>query len=197
VVARQLQGIGLRVRVTDRRFDEHTRRSDDDPAEPRLALAGFDKIAPRRLLEGAGFSQVVDAGIGVGPIEYLGIDVHTFPSSRKATEVFIEESSPDTTESLLDQPAYCAAAVDAMTSGGVSTVEAARCGLIDVAGKAAGAAFVGTVAATIAFSELLRIVNEGCQYETITLNLRTPDGLVACRAPRRSTVGNPGFVAVE
>lgn len=197
LAARELESLGLTALITDRRYDEHTRRNVNEPAEPRLALAGFDKVAPRRLLEDAGFSYVVDAGLGVGAIEYLGIDIHTFPASRTAREIFAEDASPDATHDLLDQPAYRAATEAALKRGEAGTLEAARCGLIDVAGKAAGAAFVGSVAATIALSDLLRIVNDGDQYELVTVNLRTPDGLVAYRNPQQKAITNPGFIEAD
>ncbi len=47
--------------------------------EPVLALAGFDKIKPRRALGGK-FGRVVDAGLGAGPTDYLDILIHAFPS---------------------------------------------------------------------------------------------------------------------
>lgn len=197
LVERQLQSLALQVRRTDRRFNEHTRRDDDDPAEPLLAIAGFDKVEPRRLLDDAGFTYVVGGGIGVGPVEYLGIDVHTFPATRTAKEVFAENPAETVDEALLDHAAYRAAAEQAVSSGEAATLEAARCGLIDVAGRAAGAAFVGTVVAAIAVSELLRLVNGGDQYETVRLNLRTPDGLTAYRNPEQEPVLNPGYVEAD
>lgn len=197
LVERHLGGLGLQVRRTDRRFDERTRRDESNPGEPLLALAGFDRVEPRRLLDEAGFRYVVDGGIGVGQVEYLGIDIHTFPSSRTAKDVFADEPPQSLDEAVLDQDAYRAAAEHAVNSGQAATLDAARCGLIDVAGKAAGAAFVGTVVAALAVSELLRIVNDGHQYETVSLNLRTPDGLTAYRNPEREPVVNPGYVEVE
>ena len=197
LVERQLESLGLQVRRTDRRFDEHLRRDHDNPAEPVLAIAGFDKIEPRRLLDDAGFRYVVDGGIGVGPVEYLGIDVRTFPSTRTAKEVFGGDSDETVDEALLDQAAYRAAAEQAVSSGEAATLEAARCGLIDVAGKAAGAAFVGTVVAAIAVSDLLRIVNGGDQYEAVSINLRTPDGLTAYSNPEQAPVTNPGYVEAD
>jgi hypothetical protein len=197
VVARELQRLGLTPRITDRRFDKHTHPNQEEPAEPRLALGGFDNLQPRRLLDGTGFSYVVDAGIGVGRNEYLGIEIHTFPSSRTANDVFPEESDVRPNDKLLDRDAYRVAAEHAVQTGEATTLDAARCGLIDIAGKAAGAAFVGSVAATIALSELLRIVNGGAQYETITLNLRAPGNVSAYRNPEQRTIRNPGFVQAD
>jgi hypothetical protein len=89
------------------------------------------------------------------------------------------------------------AADDAVTKGDATTLAAARCGLIEVAGKAAGAAFVGTVVAAIVLSEALRLVNEGYQYETVSLNLRTPEGLSTYRNPDQKPVDNPGYVEAD
>ena len=47
---------------------------------------GVDDPAPRRLLEGAGFDLIVDAGLGGGPRNYLDILIHSFPSGVEASE---------------------------------------------------------------------------------------------------------------
>lgn len=197
IVERRLADLGFHVRRTDRRFDEHTRRDGAEPAEPLLALAGFDKLEPRRLLEDAGFRYVVDGGIGAGPIEYLGIDVRTFPSSSTAKEAFAADAPETVDENLLDKAAYRAAAEAAINRGEAATLEAARCGLIEVAGRAAGAAFVGAVVAAIAMGELLRTVNGGDQYEAVSLNLRTPEGLTSYCNPEQEPIINPGYVEAD
>src|SRR5205807_1203466 len=100
-------------------------------------------------------------------------------------------------ETLLDKAAYRAAADAAIKRGEAATLEAARCGLIEIAGQAAGAAFVGAVLAAIAMSEILRTVNDGDQYEAVSLNLRTPEGLTAYRNPEQEPIINPGYVEAD
>ena len=162
LVKRQLSDFGFSVRATERLFDEHTRRNDNltmkrQWSEPVLALGGFDGNTSRRALEKAGFHYIVDAGLGVGRFEYLGISLYMFPSNRTAEGTFPEPVAADDVPDALASPAYDAAAQRAVDSGTASNLEEATCGLIEVAGKAAGAVFVGTVAAALVVSELLRI----------------------------------------
>ena len=84
VVASRLEQLGHLTRLIERPFDDHLRPSN---TEPQLALAGFDKIEPRRAL-GDKFGRVVDAGLGAGPTEYLDILLHTFPSVLTPAEAF-------------------------------------------------------------------------------------------------------------
>jgi len=68
VVADALETRGFTTRIVERAYDQHFRPFiHGDPArnEPTIALAGFDDIAPRRQLGQAGFSRVVDAGLGI------------------------------------------------------------------------------------------------------------------------------------
>jgi hypothetical protein len=54
-----------------------------------VALAGFDDITPRRLLGEAGFTHIVDADLGAGPVEYLDVVIHTFPAPEDPRSAFI------------------------------------------------------------------------------------------------------------
>ena len=60
---------GFRTTIVERAFDGQTYRIGE---EPLLILSGFDRPEPRRLLGGAGFDRVIDAGLGAGP-QYLEI----------------------------------------------------------------------------------------------------------------------------
>ena len=192
VVATALERIGLRTRVVERAFDEqfHTvSHADGNRDEPLVALGGFDDVAPRRLLGGAGFERIVDVGLGAGPVEYLDMVLHTFPATTTPADAFVDEP-PRPPEF---GAAYEAEIARQVADGGDE--KAARCGMLDIAGVTVGAAFVGTVASALAVADILRLLHDGPNYSVIALDLREPKGI---RAPANAKPGNyiPKFTPV-
>jgi len=189
IISERLEALGFNTIITERHFDSATCRSVN---EPSVALSGVDDPAPRRHLETAGFDLIVDAGLGGGPRNYLDIMIHSFPSAIEASRTFHAHGTQHT-RSPVDQPAYQDFYRHAKTITGLTDDEV-RCGLIDVAGRSVGAAFVGCVAATFVISEVLRFLAEGPRFEVFGVTLRNP------QKPRVSTntievpAINPGFV---
>ena len=189
VVAARLEALGFRTAITERLFDCATRRSSD---EPSVALVGVDDPAPRQLLEEAGFDLVIDAGLGSGSQNYLDILMHSFPSGIEATTAWSKRSEA-LTNSLVGQPAYLdlqqrISETTELTDGEI------ECGIIEVAGRAVGAAFVGCVAATLVFSEVLRVFAEGPRFEVLGLSLRSPHKPQVASNTHQGASVNPGFV---
>jgi hypothetical protein len=46
------------------------------PREPSVALIGVDNELARQAVEDVGFGRVIEAGLGRGPQDFLGIDLH-------------------------------------------------------------------------------------------------------------------------
>ena len=189
VVSRCLEALGFDTAITERPFDSATRRRPD---EPGIALVGVDDPAPRRLLEAAGFDLIVDAGLGGGPQSYLEVLVHSFPSGIEAATAWAERSGT-TAGPVVDQPAYLdirrqLSATTELTDGEI------RCGIIEVAGTAVGAAFVGCFAATLAVSEVLRSLAGGPRFEVVGVSLRSPHRPQVSNNTRVGAPANPGFV---
>lgn len=176
VVAAALEKLGFRTRLVERAFDKRFHPVvDPSPTrnEPMTALAGFDKLSPRRALNEAGFQHVVDAGLGAGPVEYLDMVLHTFPGSDPAAAF---PDDPRTPRRLGD--AYEQEIARQVEAGGDDT--AARCGILDFAGITVGAAFVGTVASTLVIAAILRLLHAGGEsFSVIALDLRDPRGIRA------------------
>jgi PhoD-like phosphatase, N-terminal domain len=70
-----------------------------------------------------------------------------------------------------------------------------RCGMTLLAGKAVGAPFVGSIAATLALAEVLRLLHGGWVHQLIDLDLLSLDQRQAVRHPGDFGALNPGFVS--
>ena len=188
VVAERLERLGFGTAVTERAFDGATRRAAD---EPGVALTGLDSPAPRRLLDAAGFGLVVDAGLGGRTRNYLDILMHAFPSGIKATDAW--PAAPPPPPLPVERPAYRDLARQIAETTDLTDGEI-ECGVIDLAGRSVGAAFVGCAAAALVVSEVLRTLAGGPRYQVIGWTLRSPRALQAAANERASTPSNPGFV---
>jgi hypothetical protein len=177
------EGRGFRTAISERKFaaDFHVA-----PEEPAIALCGVDNPQARAVLEDVGFSRVVEAGLGKGPTEYLAFQVHGFPGPQRAREVWsaartaaAESQSP----ALIRLPAYAGLA-------GVDGLD--ECGLITLAGRSVGAAFVGAAVSAIVIAEVLRELAGGASSGLIDGSLRSLAHRVVMPADRISA-SNPGF----
>ena len=192
VVSRRLEELGFNTIITERHFDYATRRS---AKEPGVALVGVDDPAPRRLLEGAGFDLVVDAGLGGGTRNYLDILIHSFPSGVEAANAWGARSLPNTS-SLVEQPAYQDFHRRVSRTSEL-TDEEIKCGIIEVAGRSVGAAFVGCVAATLVLSEVLRTLVGGPRIEVLGVSLQSPHKPQVSINALEDKATNPGFVVAR
>lgn len=183
VVADRLQNLGYRTRLIERAFNDGL---IPEPREPTLAVSGFDKPEPRRLL-GDKFGQVVDAGLGAGATDYLDILIHTFPSQLTPGIAF-----PITTPIERSLPTPYEAEIERMVSEGIDP-GTARCGIIDVAGATAAAAFVGAIAGALSVADHLRSLHGGRRYAVVGVDLRSPSDVTAAPALGCDLPPNPGF----
>ena len=189
IVAARLEALGFRTHITERPFDVATRRG---PGEPGVALVGVDDPAPRRVLETAGFDLIVDAGLGGFAHNYLNAQLTSFPASVKAADVW-PARSVETTPTAAYQPAYEDYKLRMLRSGSLTEGEI-ECGILEVAGRSVGAAFVGCFAAAFALAEVLRWLVEGPRFEMISFPLANLRGRRVARGGVLAARGNPGFV---
>lgn len=185
LVSEHLEGLGFRTTIVERAFDEKTRRTGE---EPLLALSGFDKPEPRRLLGAAGFDRVVDAGLGAGKDHYLDLLIQSFPRDTGTTDKFPSIPAERSIEELLAIPAY-GGMVETLVAEGKERGEV-ECGIVELAGATVGASFVGAVAAAISLSEPLRLLHGGSSCEAISFSLRSPERVDVAVSAHSSA---PGF----
>ena len=63
------------------------------PSEPPVALCGVDNALARAVLEDAEFKLVIETGLGGGPQSFKNFSLHTFPSSVKASRLWLSAES--------------------------------------------------------------------------------------------------------
>ena len=176
---------GFRTTLVERAFGNNFVVSGDEPA---VALIGVDNPAARRLVERVGFSRVVEAGLGRGPNDFLGITMHTFPASRGAAECWPEPTSTevDPAQGTVKKSAY--QQLQAESCDG--------CGVLRLAGRSIATPFTGATAGALVIGELLRLCHGGARMEFTSLHLARPEkGTVVAGAPWPMI--NPGLLVPD
>lgn len=170
---------GFATRIYERLFDDRFERQQHEPV---VALCGIDNGLGRRALDKVGFSLVVEAGLGRGHRDFRSIRIHTLPGSRSADQLW---SVGKAQENAPNGPAYKKLLDDGVLD---------QCGVTVLAGKAVGAPFVGSMAATLVISEVLRLLHGGELQEVIDIDLGSMEH--RSTVPRTTALGqlNPGFV---
>ena len=149
--------------------------------EPTVALCGLDNGAGRRVLDQVGVHVVDEAGLGHGHRDFRSVRLHVLPGRRPAEGIWKQTRQG---EKVDDRPAYTKLIADGALD---------RCGMTLVAGRAVGAPFVGSIAATLALSEVLRLLHGGPVQQLIDVDLLSLDQRVASRHPQDIRVFNPGI----
>jgi hypothetical protein len=170
---------GFSTSIQERMFAADFKRQADEPA---VALCGLDNVAGRRALDQVGFDLIVEAGLGRGHRDFRTMRLHTLPGRRAAADLWKQAREGEKVE---DRPAYAK-----LMSEGVLD----RCGMTLLAGKAVGAPFVGSIAATLALAEVLRLLHGGSVHQLIDVDLLSLDQRQAVRHPGDFRALNPGFV---
>lgn len=173
VVDRFLTERGFHPRLVERSFHEGVRVQKDDPA---LAFCGFDGNGPRSILDEAGFSEVIECGLGGGYDDFHSIVLHSLPNpEREAKRIWpVQINASGRAKSLENHHFYKqVAAMDG-------------CGHIMLASQAIAVPFVGVAAACFALAESIRILHGGPRYGVLNCDMRRPDRFISTALGRNS-----------
>lgn len=185
VSAKWLEDRGFQTVITERLFDQQTRRTSE---EPYLALCGFDNAISRLSLEDAGFDLVVEAGLGGNIFDFDQISLHTFPgASRTAREIWEEwgNKPQDFNENVLQV---------------LNDLNKTICGVVPltIAEKAVSASFVGACTASLVLAETLRALHSGLRFELISMqmrNLANKNAIQHIKGPYTTELSRNGFIS--
>ena len=169
---------GFATSLQERMFAADFTRQTEEPA---VALCGLDNGAGRRALDQVGFDFIVEAGLGRGHRDFRTMRLHVLPGRRAAADIWKQTSEGEKVE---DRPAYARLMEEGVLD---------RCGMTLLAGKAVGAPFVGSIAATLALSEVLRLLHGGAVYQLIDIDLLSLEQRLASQHPNSFANLNPGF----
>lgn len=136
---------GFNVRRVDRALQADLKLADD---EPRLALSGFDRVAPRRLLAGAGFDAIIDVGLGRTASDFDRYRVNVFDRHRQIDAHFAGVADAAPKESVPDLPAY-----EQLQS------QIGRCGAAEIGNASIAVPYVSAVAGATAIARAIAITS--------------------------------------
>ena len=155
---------GFKVRRLDRALQSDLKLADD---EPRLALSGFDKVAPRRLLAGVGFEAIIDVGLGRTASDFDRYRVNVFDQQRRIDAHFSGLTDAAPKESAPDLPAY-----DQLQS------EIGRCGAAEIGNASVAVPYVSAVAGATAIARAIAITSgQACspgEVQRVSARTRRP-----------------------
>jgi hypothetical protein len=181
VMAAWAEQRGFTTTICERLFDASVRRQ---VGEPTIGICGLDNALGRLALDKAGFDFVVEAGLGRGHRDFRTMRIHTLPNGRPTTNLWKVDRA---TEAVQERPAY-----QAMLKSG----ELDKCGVTLLAGRAIGASFVGAAAASLALSEVLRLLHGAPVNQLIDIDLQGIEHRSVVRNSCDFNSLNPGFATV-
>lgn len=173
---------GFTTVIYERLFSADFHRQPDEPA---IALCGLDNALGRQALDQVGFDLVVEAGLGQDHRNFRTMRLHTLPGSRAAADIWRTKVNND---EVVSRPAY----QKMLREGDLD-----QCGITLLAGKAVGAPFVGAIAASIALSELLRLLHGGPLHLLVDLDLEAIEHRSTIPHTQDFSRLNPGYVTAS
>jgi hypothetical protein len=116
---------------------------------------------------------------------FPGIDdfasLHGYPAGSAAADIWKKTRESENVE---NRPAYSKLMAEGVLD---------RCGMTLLAGKAVGAPFVGSVAATLSLAEVLRMLHGGPVHQLIDVDLLSLEQRTVSVHPGDFSKINPGF----
>ena len=138
-------------------------------------------MPPRRLLGGAGFEYIVDAGLGatVDSLQDFRIDV--FDSAADPAKHFegVEDRTAETVAALLRLPAYQEITRQRNDAG---------CGAAMLAGKSVAVPFVSALTAALAVTQAVRIASGEAPHRSMTASFADLRTLRAAPGDRQARI---------
>ena len=152
-----LERCGFEVCRVERRLGSSFKREEFDPA---VCLAGLDDPAPRRWAANAGFTYIVDGGIGASARTFSAIAVNAIPGASSADALWP------------DKPAAKVPATSAYASMRAAGLD--ECGLAQLGATAVAAPFVGTICSVAVLAQLLKPLHGMVPNDRWRFDARSP-----------------------
>lgn len=136
VVAEKLEMLGV---VVQREYERLNFDVGIVRPEQELVVVAVDNVALRRSLDRVHATRVLEAGIGDGADAFTRIQLHAFPGSRKASDIWMGEDIRAIRAVDISKPAYQS----------LLAKSGDECGTTLVAGRSVATPFVGAFAGAV------------------------------------------------
>lgn len=140
VAADWVEQFGWKTELVERKFTSETTISPEDPS---IVISALDMPQPRIDVLAAGFTHMIDTGVGHGPVDFESSQIRVLPKGAPSSWKHGAEQIRQ--ESLMDKPAYKAIA------------KTNQCGAYQLANASVAVPFVGAVVGALAVTQALRI----------------------------------------
>lgn len=159
LVAAALDAVGFDTTIIERRLDATQRVT---LADAHVALLGVDNLPTRLLTSTVGWPLAIDIGLGADAASFDSLLMYRFPGGRRSESVSGWTTQPTAT-----------APIEVPRTAAFRDLENRfeQCGVVELAGKAVGASFVGVIAACIAVAEACRGLHGGAGFDVLALDL--------------------------
>lgn len=157
LVAAALDAVGFDTAIIERRLEQGQRVAK---ADAHVALLGVDNLATRRLTSAVGWPLAIDIGLGADPASFDSLLMYRFPGTQRSEAVAGWTTQP-------------IAPIQVPRTAAFRDLEARfdQCGVVELAGKAVGASFVGVIAACVAVAEAARGLHGGPGFDVLAIGL--------------------------
>ncbi len=155
---------GWETTLIERRHRGEPRPTADDPP---FLLSGLDDLAPRKLLAGAGFDYMVDAGIGHGPGDFEGIQVRVISKGGSVEGLWNASENGISKDRLLAGKAYQSL-----------EREIGACGAFTMANASIAVPFVGAAAGALTIAQVIRLASMQSGGALIQIELAAPEMVI-------------------
>ncbi len=172
VCSEWLEGRGINTSIIDRNFDDsHVPQN----IEPLILICGLDSAKARRSIDISKFKFVIDCGIGGTRTDFDSISIYNFPEIGKSVkEIWSDEEAK------------------IINKNNEKAMEFIGCGFY---GKAISTSFVGGLASTLVFAELIRAGYQGLKTGSINISIRNilDDTFISGKSSYYTELSDNGF----
>mgnify|MGYP001046187553 FL=1 len=163
VAARWLDGAGWTTSILERRNYGDLRLTADDPA---VVLTSIDEPLARIDIAKAGYSFLVDAGVGHGAVDFEIGQVRVVPRGVDPEGLWSRPPNPKDIDAMLQKRAYRAHAR-----------KHDNCGTFSLAEASVAVPFVGAAIGALTIAQLLRLAALGSTSQIIQIELGMPEAI--------------------
>lgn len=155
VAADWIEKCGWKTELIERKFTDKTEVTVEDPP---LVIAGLDNLAPRLNILNAGFTYMIDSGVGHGPVDFESTQIRVL--AKGSTSNWNQSSEKKNIEKILTTEPY--KKID-------------TCGAFALAEASVAVPFVGAAIGAISLTQAMRLTAMQGTPSLIQMELSAPD----------------------